>query len=127
MSDEKRAAGVLIVNPDGTILALNNPHRGYCIPCGKVSADETFEQAAIREAREETGLDVALDQHPYLSRDVDGFVVATFKAHTASGKLMTSGREGTPEWIVPEKLMASKYGQYNRDVLAYFEIDYPES
>jgi ADP-ribose pyrophosphatase YjhB (NUDIX family) len=35
---------------------------GWCIPCGHVEWDETIAQAAVREAREEMGLEVDLKE-----------------------------------------------------------------
>jgi ADP-ribose pyrophosphatase YjhB (NUDIX family) len=62
--DPKVACGVL-VERDGRVLLVrrrNEPGRGlWCLPCGFEDADEPPERTACREAREEAGLDVALD------------------------------------------------------------------
>ena len=56
------AADALIELPDGRIVLVRrrNPPAGWAIPGGFIEAGESAEKAAIREAREETGLDVRL-------------------------------------------------------------------
>jgi len=55
-----RAAGILFVDPDGQVLFLKRgaggDHPGaWCFPGGKVEGEETAEQCAVREAKEECG------------------------------------------------------------------------
>jgi ADP-ribose pyrophosphatase YjhB (NUDIX family) len=61
--DPKVACAVL-VEREGRVLLVrrrNEPGRGlWCLPCGFAEADEPPQAAAQREAREETGLAVAL-------------------------------------------------------------------
>ncbi|MBN1306163.1 MAG: NUDIX domain-containing protein [Anaerolineales bacterium] len=52
--------GVFIFNPQGELLLLQS-HKWpgkYVVPGGHVELGETLEEAAIREAKEETGLDI---------------------------------------------------------------------
>jgi 8-oxo-dGTP diphosphatase len=51
-----------IIEIDGGIVLIRrkNPPPGWAIPGGFIDYGETVEAAAIREAREETGLDVTL-------------------------------------------------------------------
>lgn len=55
---------VIVFNKDGRILLgrRNNSYRGlWCIPCGYVEYDEDVFDAAVREFKEETGLDVKIN------------------------------------------------------------------
>ncbi|NIO15942.1 MAG: NUDIX domain-containing protein [Deltaproteobacteria bacterium] len=55
------AADVIIEMDRGIILVKRkNPPHGWAIPGGFIETGETAEEAALREAAEETGLDVSL-------------------------------------------------------------------
>jgi 8-oxo-dGTP pyrophosphatase MutT (NUDIX family) len=59
----QRAAGIII--KDGKILLLYRRREGnvyYIVPGGGIEEGETPEQAAIREIKEETNLDVEIDR-----------------------------------------------------------------
>jgi 8-oxo-dGTP diphosphatase len=58
----KPTADAIIDGGDGRIVLIkrNNPPKGWAIPGGFVDEGEAIEHAAIREAKEETGLDVEL-------------------------------------------------------------------
>ena len=61
---QTRSAGVVILNKDKHILLVREKlsHKAdlWHIPSGSVELNEPLEHAAIREAKEETGLDVIL-------------------------------------------------------------------
>ena len=57
------AVGVAVLLRDGPLVLLGRRARGpyaglWCVPCGYVEWDEDVREAARRELREETGLDV---------------------------------------------------------------------
>ena len=58
-------------------------------PAGYVENGESVPEAVIREAREECGLDIALDNliNVYSQADVDVLIVA-YRAHSIGGRLM---------------------------------------
>jgi 8-oxo-dGTP diphosphatase len=87
---------ILIEYPNGDIVLAkrkNPPYKGeWGLPGGKMDGDETIEETAIREAKEETGLDIKLKKvigvysAPY--RDPRGrYISVAFLATPVKGKL----------------------------------------
>jgi 8-oxo-dGTP pyrophosphatase MutT (NUDIX family) len=52
------SAAVVAVDELGRILLVRSPRRGWEMPGGQAELGETLEAAAIREAKEESGIDV---------------------------------------------------------------------
>ena len=87
---------IVIVYPDGEVVLIkraNDPFKGdWAIPGGFVEIGETVEQAAMREAKEETGLDVELTRlvgvYSDPARDPRGHTVSVvFTAVPKGGEL----------------------------------------
>jgi len=82
-----------VKRPDGrtgiVLIERKNPPYGWALPGGFVDYGETVEQAAIREAKEETSLDVELlgQFHTYSDpgRDPRGHTISTVFIARASG------------------------------------------
>jgi ADP-ribose pyrophosphatase YjhB (NUDIX family) len=81
-----------IIEIDSGIILIKrkNPPTGWAIPGGFVDYGETLEDAVIREAKEETGLDINLVRqfHTYSDpkRDPRHHTVSTIFIATAAGK-----------------------------------------
>jgi ADP-ribose pyrophosphatase YjhB (NUDIX family) len=59
----KVGADAAIFNPQGEILLMDRVEgSGWCLPCGWVEPNEKPAQTAVRETREETGLEVTVRQ-----------------------------------------------------------------
>ena len=74
-SDEIRAAGGVVVRDDGRIAIVHRPrYDDWSLPKGKLDPGETFEEAALREVWEETGMRCALGDEldPVRYRDNKG-------------------------------------------------------
>ena len=83
----------IIIEAAGGIVLIErkNPPSGWALPGGFVDYGESFEDAAVREAKEETGLDVTLIRqfHTYSDPDRDP------RQHTASTVFIAEAT-GTP-------------------------------
>jgi len=63
----------VILLPDQRIVLVErkNPPHGWALPGGFVDAGESLAEAAVREAREETGLEVRLEEQFFTYGDPD--------------------------------------------------------
>ncbi len=117
---------IIIETPEGIVLIeRKNPPFGWALPGGFVDYGETLEEAAVREAKEETGLDVKLLRqfHAYSdpSRDPRQHtitVVFVAEAHGAprAADDAKNARAFRPEEIPFDKL-AFDHGQILKDYL----------
>ena len=83
---------LIIEMPDGVVLiSRKNPPHGWELPGGFVDYGESLEHAAVREAREETSLDVTLVRQFQTYSDPD----RDKRFHTVSTVFIAKG-EGTP-------------------------------
>jgi ADP-ribose pyrophosphatase YjhB (NUDIX family) len=136
--DPKVACGT-IAELDGRVVLIQrnvDPRKGFwSFPCGFMEMDETTEQAALRETREETGLDAELGPHLGTYSYPDGFfggavVVVVYRARVTGGSLRAADDVCDARWIAPteipwEKLAFKSSVSAFRDWLRLKGIDPP--
>ena len=116
------AVCVLILNKDKSkflSVSLKEDHTDFNLPGGKVEQNETFEEAAIREVKEETGLDVY--NLNYLHKDLDlDYEVLTYYTLSYQGIINTLENH-VVKWLPLYDLTKSKkWPEYNSMVYNKF-------
>ncbi|MFA7654139.1 MAG: nucleotide exchange factor GrpE [Candidatus Magasanikbacteria bacterium] len=119
MTEEQKypeaVAGVLVYNDKGEILLMKGSKFGtpWTIPGGHVELNETCEQAAIREIKEEVGLDI--DKLEFLQyQDAirpphftikKHFIFFDFLGHYVGGEVVANEEVEETIWVDPQKAL----------------------
>ena len=85
------SAATIVLNEKKEILLIKGPLRGWEMPGGQVEEGESLKDAAIRETKEETGIDVEIVKFCGIFQNVKKSICNTlFLAKPIGGKLTTS-------------------------------------
>jgi 8-oxo-dGTP diphosphatase len=85
------SAATIVINEQNQILLIKGPRRGWEMPGGQVEEGESLKDAAIRETKEETGIDVEILKFCGIYQNVSRSICNTlFLARPVGGKLTTS-------------------------------------
>ena len=132
------ASGVLAVNERGEILLQRRRDTGqWALPMGKQELGETITECAIRETKEETGVDVAVDGLVGIFSDPSHIVAYTDGEVRQEYEVTLLGRPvgGEPganteaddvRWVSPEELPALDiHPTMRRQIAHYLNGTYP--
>ncbi|MDQ1712962.1 MAG: 8-oxo-dGTP diphosphatase [Frankiaceae bacterium] len=102
-------AGAFVRDDTGRVLLIlraNDPGRGrWSLPAGRIEEGETAAEAAVREVREETGLDVVVGD--VLWHGVVGpFHVEDFAATVSGGVLRAGDDAADARWFTADEVPA---------------------
>jgi len=123
---------IIIEYKDGIVLIeRENPPFGWALPGGFVEYHETLEAAAVREAKEETGLDIdALKQfHTYSAPDRDPrhHTIATVFIARGKGNLCASTDAKNATVFQKENLPESFAFDHKKIIEDFFALKQKES
>ena len=119
---------VMVENPaTGEVLVQDRllSFKGLAFPGGHVDGGESLYACAVREVKEETGLDVR-DLQPcgvlhYCGSDTqDRYFVFLYSTSTSSGTLTPEMAEGRHFWMAPDELRRQKFSNRFGDYLPMF-------
>ena len=116
----------IIITYDGGIVLIErrNPPFGWALPGGFVDYGESLEAAAVREAREETGLEVVLTGqfHTYSDpgRDPRQHTISTVFTAVGHGRLQAGDDAARAAIFSPENLPAEIAFDHRQILKDYF-------
>jgi 8-oxo-dGTP diphosphatase len=97
------SAAVVATDAAGRVLLVRSPRRGWEMPGGQVELGESLEAAAIREVREESGIDVDDLRFCGIFQTLDRSVVnVLFRARCIGGAPCTSEESVEVGFFEPE-------------------------
>lgn len=82
------SAATIVINDHNEILLIKGPRRGWEMPGGQVEEGESLQNAAIRETKEESGIDIEIIRFCGVFQNVNRSIVNTlFLAKPIGGQL----------------------------------------
>lgn len=85
------SAAAIVINDNNELLLIKGPRRGWEMPGGQVEEGESLSQAAIRETKEESGIDIEIIRFCGIFQNVGNSICNTlFLAKPVGGKLIKS-------------------------------------
>jgi 8-oxo-dGTP diphosphatase len=100
------AVTALIRNANGEVLLVRTLERGWEPPGGQVEQGETLIDAAVREIKEEAGIDARISTLAAVYSNVQRCsVIFAFLGDYISGDLATSEETVDVRWVRPESVL----------------------
>lgn len=79
------SAATIVFNNEGEVLLIKGPRRGWEMPGGQVEEGESLKDAAIRETKEESGIDIEITKFCGIFQNVEGSICNTLFLGKAIG------------------------------------------
>jgi 8-oxo-dGTP diphosphatase len=96
-----------VIERDGLVAVVHRPrYDDWSLPKGKLDRGESFEQAALREVREETGLECELGEElptvRYMDQRGRPKTVRYWRMRTMGGRFKPNDEVDELRWLAPE-------------------------
>ena len=101
------AVSGLISHPNGQVLLIRSPHRGWEFPGGQVEEGENLIEALQREIKEESGVNATISSlvGVYSNIRSPSKVMFGFLCEYVSGELTTSDESVETKWVERDSIL----------------------
>jgi 8-oxo-dGTP diphosphatase len=122
----RAAGGVIVDRASGRFALVHRPrYDDWSFPKGKLEAGEEWEEAALREVLEETGLRCSLESElpniSYSDRKGRPKLVRYWRMRVLEGEFEPNDEVDELRWVEAEEALELLSYQRDRDLLAEFE------
>ncbi|MGF9698498.1 MULTISPECIES: NUDIX hydrolase [Paenibacillus] len=101
------SAAAIVINDQNEILLIKGPRRGWEMPGGQVEVGESLQRAAIRETKEESGIDIEITRFCGVFQNVEDSIVNTlFLAKPIGGQLTVSNESLDTRYFPVEEALS---------------------
>ncbi|RBP87819.1 ADP-ribose pyrophosphatase YjhB (NUDIX family) [Cytobacillus firmus] len=97
------SAATIVLNEQKEILLIKGPRRGWEMPGGQVEEGESLKDAAIRETKEETGIDIEVLKFCGVYQNVSDSICNTLLLGKPIGGELTTSPESLEVGFFPVK------------------------
>ena len=123
MNDVVRAAGGVVLNEAGELAVVYRPkYDDWTLPKGKLEPGESWEQAALREVEEETGLVCELRDElgsvSYTDRHGREKTVRYWRMDVRDGEFQPNREVSELRWLPPAEAASQLSFDRDREILA---------
>jgi 8-oxo-dGTP diphosphatase len=101
------SAAAVVINEKNEMLLIKGPRRGWEMPGGQVEEGESLSQAAIRETKEESGIDIEIIKFCGIFQNVANSICNTlFLARPIGGELTKTSESLESGFFPAEEALA---------------------
>ncbi|CDQ17817.1 ADP-ribose pyrophosphatase YjhB, NUDIX family [Halobacillus karajensis] len=97
------SAATIILNEENKILLIKGPKRGWEMPGGQVEENESLKEAAIRETKEECGLEIEIVRFCGIFQNVERSICNTLFLGKVTGGTLETTEEALEVGFFPLK------------------------
>jgi 8-oxo-dGTP diphosphatase len=95
------SAATIVLNDKNELLLIKGPRRGWEMPGGQVEEGESLMDAAIRETKEESGIDIEIIKFCGIFQNVERSICNTLYLGRAIGGVPTTSSESLEVGFFP--------------------------
>lgn len=112
------SAAAIVINKNNEILLINGPRRGWEMPGGQVEEGESLSDAAVRETKEESGVEIEIIKFCGIFQNVGESICSTlFLARPVGGQLeVTSESLETKYFPIEEALRLVTWKNFSQRI-----------